>query len=435
MNAEAAPSPVALVAECDVAESIPALEAPRAGVQALVLVRLFTEPIGTLMVTLPEGGLGASQLAEAIVSEFEPQLGSRLEECGLAWEGGLPTGGLQPAVTPGFLRSREIVLREGPSITAAICTHGRPESLRVALESVCAQSYPRLRILVVDNAPKDDRTRELVRDLAADHDITYVRELRPGLSWARNRALELADGEVIAWVDDDERCDPWWASEIARGFTEVPAADGVTGTVMPSELDTPSQMFFEQYGSVRRRRGFTRDVFSPATRRRQSPLYPLPPFGIGANMAFRCSALRRAGGFDCALGAGTITRSAEDTAAISNVLLDGGTIVYQPTAVVYHSNRREDDVLRDLLLGHGRGLGAFYTSMVIRRPSCVLELIRLAPQALVDQFSARGGRLSKLDESFPHELLRANRVGLLQGPFVYARARLRARRLRRMVPS
>ena len=249
------------------------------------------------------------------------------------------------------------------------------------------------------------------------------------------RAIELAETDVVAYVDDDAQCDPWWAVEIARGFVEVPGADSVTGTVMPMELDTPSQVSFDQYSSVRRQRGFNRAVFSRATRRQQSPLYPLPPFGIGANMAFRRSALERIGRFDPALGPGTLTRAADDTAALSAVLLSGGTIVYQPSAIVHHRNRREDDVLRDLLLGHGRGVGAFYVSMLVRKPSCVFEMLRLAPQALRDQFSRRGRRLSKLDEGFPQELLWANRIGLLQSPFAYVAARRRASRLRRVATS
>jgi GT2 family glycosyltransferase len=430
VSAEPSAAPVAVVCECDIAEAIPSIAAPRAGVGALILVRLFSEPIGVLDETLPAAGLSASELADAITLALEPQLRARFQECGLEWIGQLPLDGLSPPRTPGFLTSRELALRDGPSITVAICTHDRPDVLREAIKSVCAQRYPRLRILVIDNAPTSARTREVVSMFAAEHDVTYALEPRPGLSWARNRAIELADTEVIAYVDDDAQCDPWWAAEIARGFVEVPDADAVTGTVVPSELETPSQMFFDQYSSVRRRRGFTRAVFSASTWREQSPLYPLPPFGIGANMAFTRSALERIGRFDCALGPGTMTHAADDTGALSAVLLSGGTIVYQPSAIVHHRNRREQAALRGLLRGHGRGVGAFYTSMLIRQPSCVVELLRLMPRALRDQFSPRGGRLSKLQEGFPRELLVANRIGLLQGPFAYAGARMQARRLR-----
>jgi GT2 family glycosyltransferase len=422
-------SPAGVVTECDVSTGIPAIEAPRPGIRALVLVRVFSEPIGMLDTTLPGGGLSRAELARLIVRELGPELRQRLEDCGLTLTEPLPADGLRPPRTPRFLETRERVLREGPEVTAAVCTRDRPEGLGALLVSLRAQEYERVRVLVVDNAPSDDRTRRLVSELAREHDIEYVEEPRPGLSWARNRAVEASETEVVAWADDDEVCDRWWAAELARGFVEVPNAGAVTGMVIPSELETPSQMWFERYSGVSRSRGFSRAVFSAETAHLQSPLYPLPPFGVGGNMAFRRDAIERIGGFDRALGPGTLSMDGDDTAALSSLLLAGGTIVYQPTAIVHHRHRRDYAVLRHLLLGYGRGLGAYYTSMLVHQPSCALELLRLTPRALRDQFSARGRRSSELEEDFPRELLRNQRLGLLQGPLVYARARVHARRL------
>jgi GT2 family glycosyltransferase len=427
---EEAIAPAALVAERDLASGIDSLAAPWPGIRALLLVRLFGEPIGILQLTLPASGLSDRQLADEIWAELGPLLLPRLDQSELELEQGLPVDGLRPPRTPRFIESRERVLAEGPAITAAVCTRDRPEGLAALLQSLLAQSYPRLRILVVDNAPSDDRTRQLVSGMADEHDIGYVCEPRPGLSWARNRAAEEASTEVVAWVDDDEVCDRWWATEIARGFVEVPDADAVTGLVFPAELNTPSQVWFERFNGVARGRGFERAVLSPTTVSRPSMLYPLPPFGIGGNMAFRRSALERIGGFDCALGPGTAAMDGDDTAALSLLLLAGGTVVYQPSAIVHHRHRRDYAELRGLLLGYGRGLGAYYTSMLLHRPACMLQLVRLVPRALRDQFFAGGDRLPGLGEDFPRELLRRNRVGILQGPLAYLRARIGARRLR-----
>jgi GT2 family glycosyltransferase len=420
--------PAGVVVDCDVSTGIPAIPGVGARVQALVLVRMFTEPLGMLSLTLPAGGFEPDEVAREIVAELGPELRVRIEDAGLGWDGRLPTTGLHPSRKPRFLESRERVLREGPEITVAVCTRDRPEDLVQLLDSLFEQQYPRLRILVVDNAPSDDRTQRLVSGLAAEREIEYIVEPRPGLSWARNRAIAACESEVIAWADDDEVCDIWWAAEIARGFVEIPGADAVTGIVVPAELETPYQAWFEQYSGVRRGRGFVRAVFSPATAQRQSPLYPLPPYGAGANMAFRREAIERIGRFDCALGAGTSTLAGEDTAALSGLLLAGGTIVYQPTAVVHHRHRRDYEALRRVMLGYGRGLSAYYASMLVRQPSCVVELMRLGRQALRDQLSHRGQRLGDLD-AFPPELLRLNRLGLLQGALMYPSARRQARRL------
>ena len=423
-NADHIAPPVGVVVDCDVAAGVPVIAVPRDGTLALVLVRAFSEPIGLLSEPLSAEGLEPHQLAGAIVRELGPQLRERMEDCGLSWTGELPTDGLNPPRVPRFLESRERVLHEGPQMTVAVCTRDRPEGLRLLLESLSMQRYERLRVLVVDNAPSDGRTRRLVAALARDSDIDYVLEPRQGLSWARNRAIEASDGDVIAYADDDAVCDPWWAAELARGFVEVPNAGAVTGIVIPSELETQSQAWFEQYAGVRRGRGFAREVFSPATAHIQSPLYPLPPFGSGNNMAFRREALERIGRFDCALGAGTATQASEDTAALSTLLWSGGTVVYQPTAIVRHGHRRDYAALRRQMLGYGRGLSAYYTSMLVHQPDCALELLRLSRQAVRDQFSRRGRRSRELSEDFPRELLRANRLGLLQGPFMYVDARL-----------
>jgi glycosyltransferase involved in cell wall biosynthesis len=427
-RAEGASQPAGIVVECDIAESIPAIP-PHAGVtRTSVLVRLFTEPVGLLSPTLPPRGVSPDELAQMIVDELGGALRQRVEDCGLTWTGELPTDGLRPPRTPRFLESRARILREGPEMTVAVCTRDRPDDLVILLDSLDQQEYKRLRILVVDNAPSDDRTRRLVSRLAQDRDLEYVAEHRPGLSWARNRAIEVSESVVIAWADDDEVCDRWWAAEVARGFVEVPEADAVTGMVVPSELETQCQAWFEQYSGVARGRGFSRAVFSPATAQAQSPLYPLPPYGTGANMAFRREALDQIGGFDCALGAGTATLAGEDTAALSSLLLAGGTIVYQPSAIVRHRHRRDYDSLRRVMLGYGRGLSAYYASMLAHQPSRAPALIRLSRQALRDQVSREGRRLADL-EGFPPELLRLNRIGLLQGAFMYPGARLHARRL------
>jgi hypothetical protein len=117
------------------------------------------------------------------------------------------------------------------------------------------------------------------------------------------------------------------------------------------------------------------------------------------------------------------------------VLLAGGTVVYQPSAIVHHYHRRDYAGLRRQLTGYGRGLTAFYASMLLRQPGCAAELLRLGRQAARDQFSPRGRRRSELGGDYPRDLLRANLVGMLQGPFAYAAARVRTQQLRRAEPK
>jgi glycosyltransferase involved in cell wall biosynthesis len=421
--------------ECDIAIGIPGIAAhddrglPWTGAE--LLVRAFTELLGIVSFTLDGADVAPHDVATRIVDELGEHVADRFRGCGATWTGVLSPDGFAARQIPPFLARRRAAWTNGPTVTAAVCTRNRPDWVAALLDSLVGQRYP-VRVVVVDNARVDDRTERVVARFASQLDVTYALEPRPGLSWARNRSIEQSDTDVIAWVDDDECCDPWWAAEVARAFVEHPDADAVCGSVLPAEIDTLAQQRFEEYGGHIKGRGFTRTVFSPATRRQQSPLYPLPPFGVGGNMAFRREALHRLGGFDCALGAGTVTRGAEDTAALSEILWLGGTVVYEPNAMVRHRHRRDDEALRDLFEGYGCGLGAFYTSMVVRHPRCVGELIRLVPRALHDLRSRDGARLGDLGDDFPQELLAINRRAMRRGPWRYAQARREARRLRQL---
>lgn len=425
--------------ECDIAAGLDPVAAldelgvPWSGVE--ILVRAFTEPLGIVRLPIGPGGISAVELAEAIVDELGPEVAERVRACGRRWSGMLSTDGLDALVAPPFLVGRARAATQSPSVTVVICTRDRPAGVGRMLNSLRLQQYDRMNVLVVDNAPNDDLTRRMVEWHRSGLDVRYTVEPRPGLSWARNHAIEVADGEIIAWVDDDEMCDRWWVSEIARAFVEHPEAGAVSGAVLAAEIETPAQQHFEQFGGHTKGRGFTPAVFSPATRAVHNPLYPLPPFGVGANMAFRREALKRIGGFDTALGAGTVTSGAEDTAAISTLLLLGGTAVYQPTAIVRHTHRRDDAALLKQFEGYGTGLGAFYMSMLLRHPRSIVDMLRLLPRAMHDLTSPDGARLAGLPKDFPAGLLAANRAAMWRGPYRYLQARRTARRLQRPVTA
>jgi len=71
---------VGVVVDCDVLRGHSGRRGARAGAQALVLVRVFSEPIGLLCETLSASGLDPHELAGAITRELEPQLRERMED-------------------------------------------------------------------------------------------------------------------------------------------------------------------------------------------------------------------------------------------------------------------------------------------------------------------------------------------------------------------
>jgi GT2 family glycosyltransferase len=423
-----------LVRDIEVAEPLPELPPVdgqgRRVERAWLLVRVFTEPVGALEVDMPEAGLSPSGLATALLDEHGSAIRARLADAGAPTVEALPLDGVHPPQVPAFLARRTEVLRTAPAITVVVCTRERPVPLARCLDSLLAQQYPRFRVLVVDNAPTSRATADVVADAATRGPVDYLVAPLPGLARARNVAVESAAGEILAWLDDDEVADPFWLSEVARALADHPEADVVSGVIVPAELETRAQVWFEQFGGHSKGRGFTPAVFSPATARIQHPLYPLPPFATGANMTFRPGVVERFGGFDAALGAGTPALASEDTLAFMHVLRTGGTIVYQPSAVTRHYHRRDLEGLRGQLVGYGRGLTAAYTSLVLRDPRALLALLGLVPTALRDLTSAGSQRVAGLGADFPRHLLSANRRAMLAGPFAYLRGRLGSRRRR-----
>jgi GT2 family glycosyltransferase len=392
-----------------------------------LLVRAFTEPLGHLDLELPTGGLSPAEVAATIDRAFGPAIRDRVRAAGGAIHTPLTPEGVTVPGEPAFLAGRAQVLRDAPAITVVVCTRDHPGPLARCLDSLLAQAYPRFRVLVVDNAPSTDATARVVAEANKRGTVAveYLLEPEPGLSRARNAAVAAAPGEILAWTDDDVVADRHWLVEVARALAEHPEAGVVSGAVVPAELATPAQIWFEQFGGHSKGRGFTPDVFSPATAHRQSPLYPLPPFGVGANMTFRPGVIESIGGFDPALGAGTAAMGSEDTLAFTLVLLDGGTIVYQPSALVRHYHRRDVEGLRRQLVGYGTGLVAAYTGLLVRRPRAAGPLLRLVPTALRDILGRDPAREAGLRADFPRELLSANRRGMIRGPMAYLRGRRR----------
>jgi GT2 family glycosyltransferase len=393
------------------APKIPPQIGPFAAKCVWLLVFLHTEAIGSVILELPPEGLTSEQVGSGISRELGTKVTCRSDGNEKSVSGVAP-----------FLSSRLEVLRNAPKLTIIVCTHERPQRLKACLESLLAQEYPEFSILVIDNCPTTGRSKAVVDEISSSL-IQYAREPRTGACRAKNRALQMVGDGIVASIDDDEIADRHWLAELARGFYEHPEADAVAGIMVPEELETDAQVWFEQYGGFNKHRGFTPAVFSPGTARVQSPLYPLPPFASGGNVAFRTSSLARVGGFDIALGPGTPSMASEDTRVFTDILLAGGTVVYQPTAVTRHFHRRSVEEVKQQMLGYSVGLTAFYTSLVMDHPRQIPALLRLVPKMYRDLFGRDSLRSGALPPDFPVELLKAKRRGAVIGPISYVRAR------------
>jgi glycosyltransferase involved in cell wall biosynthesis/GT2 family glycosyltransferase len=242
-----------------------------------------------------------------------------------------------------------------PSITVAVCTRDRPDLLGTCLDALLRQVDPG-DVVVVDNAPTDDRTRRAV----TDRGVRYELEPCPGLDLARNRALRAAGGDVVAFVDDDVVVDRHWFDGLRRVWREHPDAGAVTGQILPVELATDAQVAFERRGGFR---GGWEQVRYAGQHLDGNPVYPYGPgmFGAGANLSVRRDVALRLGGFDDALDTGPPLPGGGDIDLLHRVVRAGHPLVYEPAAVVFHRHRRDAAGLRRQYDSWGRATMAFVT--------------------------------------------------------------------------
>jgi GT2 family glycosyltransferase len=321
---------------------------------ARVLVRLHGEPLGYL--TVPMASAVPDSVSATAMATFADRIAAHL-----AAEG-VPEVSAATDACPNGVVADDLV-------SVVVCTRNRADQLGACLDRLRGLTYPHLEILVVDNAPTDDSTRDVVAAVAAaDPRFRYVAEPRPGLSRARNTGLTEARGRYLAYTDDDVAVDAGWVEGLLKGFGTAADVGCVTGLVATAEIAGAAEQYFDARAASWSTRcepqRFDLDGSAP-----DDALYPYSPgiFGTGANLAFDRAFLVELGGFDEALGAGTRTRGGEDLDIFVRVLRAGRALVYEPAALVWHHHRADREALLNQMFGYGTGLAAFVTKCLLQR--------------------------------------------------------------------
>lgn len=374
-----------------------------------ILVRHRGRPLGWAYVSNNpwEQTISADQVRQTIVD----QLGKELVRSTLREEFG--------AV------SEAVADRHLPPISVVICTRDRTDLLKGALQAILALDYPHREIIVIDNAPSNNSTAELVARLP----VRYVKEERPGLDWARNRGIAEARHEIIAFTDDDVRPDRGWLRGIAAGFAEEEIM-AVSGLVAPAELETLAQQQFEliyggmlQYLDSRKFNGSELSV---------QDLLWASKYGVGANMAFRRQVFAEVGTFDPALDVGTATRGGGDIEMFHRILAKGYATFYEPSAFVWHLHRRTDKALSKQLQDNGRSFGAYLLTCDRNRTVPRLEILKFA---MFDWFGWWLVRRLKAPGLLPRHFVVSELLGALDSFFAYRKAQLQAQQLAELEPQ
>jgi O-antigen biosynthesis protein len=354
------------VVEIELGQPIATLDGLERYVTLQGLVRLHGVAIGWVNVPIINHQCSAEMLKQQILEQYRDSIIQRILFNYL--KQGLP----QKIQFDDFLKVPFTDEQQLPSVTVAICTRDRTSELTLCLNSLGQLNYPNLDLLVIDNAPSSDATKNLVQTYPH---VRYVCEPRPGRDWASNRAILEATGDILAYTDDDTVVDRNWVKALAQVFVENPEVMAVTGLVVPYELETEAQVLFEMNGGFGRgfRRQWRRVGKGQIMRWTQMGTGNL---GTGANMAYRRSVFDDIGYFDPALDVGTVTNGAGDLEMFFRILKEGHTLVYEPSAIVRHRHRRDYAQLRTQL-AHNGSVYAFFVRTAIVYPETTLPLICL----------------------------------------------------------
>jgi len=435
----------ARILEIELSQPLPVLDAfdDRTQVRykrAFCFIRFHTQPLGILQFQFQSDELLPADYAPLIWSAFSYVLLRHLEQDGLSPIDAIAVEGLPYHNLPRCIAEREHFLVDPPFASVIVPTRDRPESLSMCIDALVKLHYPHYEIIIVDNLPTTQATADLVQK-TYQHipNLRYVREDGPGASCARNRGIQEARGEILAFTDDDVVVDTYWLAQCAMTFEQSSEIVCVTGYTLPLELNTPAQLWFEdvrrfENGEINGK--FISSFFSKKTRYKH--LYKGALCGHSANMAAKADFLRSIGGFDVVLGAGVPAMAGEDLALFLHVIMHNKIIAYEPAAVVHHLHRRDYDKLRGQIFSYGAGFVAYLIHMLLRYPVLSLDLLTRTPYEILcmllaqKSYSLSGteqqrnmAELKSADKltNYPEELVAIKFKGAFYGPIAYIKSR------------
>ncbi|MBI5309613.1 MAG: glycosyltransferase family 2 protein [Actinobacteria bacterium] len=236
------------------------------------------------------------------------------------------------AVIPGYLsaqllvaimfdrpRSIEDLDLQYPTMTLLIAAYNEEQSIRNTLEHARKQDYPAQYEIVVIDDGSEDATREIVNQVAAqDSRVRLIEAEHGGKSSALNRGLYESRTRMVATVDADTLLMPQSLRRATARFLISPADTvAIAGDVLvrnPRDtLMTRMQDWDYVLGiaSVKRQQGLVRGTL----------------VAQGAFSVYDARALRMGGGWPDMIG--------EDIVLTWTLLVNGGRVAYEPTAVAY----------------------------------------------------------------------------------------------------
>jgi len=236
-----------------------------------------------------------------------------------------------------------------PFVSVIIPVFDDAERLRLCLEALRAQTYPRdaCEILVIDNGSRED-----IMPLAGKYDrVKLLREPRPGSYAVRNLGLQAAKGPMIAFTDADCIPDNNWLEMGVYHFMNTPGCGLVAGKI-DLLFDNPEKLSLAEI--YEKHISFDQEFYINEKH-----------FGATANLFTALDVIGKIGPFDARL------KSGGDAQWGRKVSEYGLTLIYRADVRVKHPSRKR---LRELMRKYRRLVGGFI-EIEKRHPHPILSFL------------------------------------------------------------
>ncbi|MDO5443013.1 MAG: glycosyltransferase [Bacteroidia bacterium] len=238
-------------------------------------------------------------------------------------------------------------------ISVIICTYNRAKYIYGVLESLAKNDFPcdRYEIVLVDNNCTDNTAAEVSRFKEAWPEVKLrcCKETDQGLSYARNRGIKEASGDVLVYVDDDAFVNGKYLSNYAELFARRPDIQAAGGPIIP-HYETGSEPSWMTYHLKRLLTGYL--FFGDEEKDFPGDNYP-----GGGNAAYRASVFDEVGLYNVELGRkGGNLGGGEEKDIFNKMESAGMKFVYTPGSILYHSipgYKLEEDYFTRVTCGIG----------------------------------------------------------------------------------
>lgn len=204
--------------------------------------------------------------------------------------------------------------RAWPRVSVVVATYNGGRTLARCLDSLRQLKYPSYEVLVIDDGSSDP-----IREIASGFPVRYHRvEPNGGLSNARNTGMRLAEGTVVAYIDDDAFADPDWLFFMVLALLEQGASAVGGPNLSPSDEGFTAQCVHHSPGNPTH-------VLLGDEMAEHVP---------GCNMAYLKADLESIGGFDV-----THRAAGDDVDVCWKLLVREKKIAFSPSAIVWHRRR------------------------------------------------------------------------------------------------